>query len=84
MVVMAEEEARLVSTYTRDLLKAAKARGMKLGTASNLTDDARRLGSVVGVKVRRAAAAQRGADLAPQVYHLRRSWATYPKGIAAP
>lgn len=80
MAVVAEEEARMISTRTKAALAAAKARGVKLGgdRGFELTDEAR----AMGVAARRAKAADRAADLAPIVADIRAAGVTSLNGIA--
>ncbi|HAD87199.1 MAG TPA: resolvase [Rhodospirillaceae bacterium] len=53
MAMVAEEEARLISVRTKAALAAAKQRGVKLGKPENLTDKARKLGTIRSAEVRR-------------------------------
>jgi DNA invertase Pin-like site-specific DNA recombinase len=64
MAIVAEEEARLISTRTKAALLAAKARGVKLGTP-NLSKAVSLLGCKASAVTRRRAALQRATDLLP-------------------
>lgn len=54
LAAVAEQEAKAISTRTREALAAAKRRGVKLGMPANLTADAQRAGA--GVNRERAQA----------------------------
>ncbi|HYH82503.1 MAG TPA: recombinase family protein [Longimicrobium sp.] len=83
MAVFAEDEARRISTRTRECLAAAKAKGVKLGNPANLSDEDRRAGSKLAVQARKAKAAARTADLAPILAEIQASGATSLRQIAA-
>ena len=80
---VAEYEAEAISTRTKAALAAARRRGVRLGTPSNLSQRARQKGAIASATVRRARVALRARDLAPIIDDLRRSGATSLRQLAA-
>jgi DNA invertase Pin-like site-specific DNA recombinase len=72
---MAQRQAKLISERTRAALRAAKARGVKLGT-DHLTDDDKARGRVPGLATMKAKADTFAHDLAPVVRELREAGRT--------
>lgn len=81
LAVFAQSEAEAISDRTRQALKAAKQRGVRLGTP-NLTDDARLLGSKEGVRVRRESADEAANDRMEVIREIQAAGITTLRGIA--
>lgn len=75
---LAEKERALISARTRDALKAAKVRGVRLGNRTNLAEARQRGGEVVTAK-----ADQFAANVLPIVEEVRRQGARTLREIAA-
>ena len=71
MAIVAEEEARMISSRTKAALREAKRRGTRLGTP-NLTDDARRKGRARAADCRIERARRRASDLRPMFEAMER------------
>lgn len=82
LAVLAQHERRLISERTKAALAAAKRRGVKLGNPRHLDRKARLKGTAASAVVRREAARQRAADLAPIVAELRREGAGSRRELA--
>jgi DNA invertase Pin-like site-specific DNA recombinase len=83
MAVVAQAERKMISKRTKEALASAKARGVKLGGDRGNLPAVAEKGRRIGLEVRRKAARQRAADIAPVVSDLRAHGATSLRQIAA-
>jgi DNA invertase Pin-like site-specific DNA recombinase len=65
LAAVAEHEREMISKRTKDALRAAKARGVRLGSPQNLTKESAKKGRIEGARRTVANADRFACDLAP-------------------
>ncbi len=83
LAAMAEYEREQISQRTKAGLAAAKARGVNLGTKSNLTTEARAKGVVAASEARSRFADERAKDLENVICEIKRDGCSTDYAIAA-
>ncbi len=82
IAAMAEYEREQISNRTKAALKAAKARGVKLGNPHNATKEGRKKGIQASREARTKKARAKAADLMPIIENIRESGIMSTTGIA--
>jgi len=70
LAAVAEHEREMISNRTKEALRAAKSKGVKLGSPQNLTNEAAQKGRKLGVEIRKLKADRFALDMFPTIQDL--------------